>query len=406
MGFTADGMIPLSRRLRGDDGPAPGAATTVTVHHWYPDLFETKGGIRTYSKAFLQAFAAACGGVRNQVFLLHDRGSSVDLSVPLGGSVRCSGGWPPRLRSSVFAARVLGHVARERPGLVIAGHVHFAVLAYWVRRVLGVPYWVIVHGLEAWNLEHPGRIKALRAADLVISASEYTRGRLIEEQSLAPEQVVLLPNTVDTDSFRPAAKPSYLLERHGLRADQPVILTVARLAGMERRKGYDSVLDVLPTISRRLPEVHYVLVGAGRDRDRVVAKIHALGLERQVTLAGLVSDAELRDYYNLCDVFAMPSKLEGFGIVFLEALASGKPVLGGNRDGAVDALCGGELGVLVDPDDPAELTCALTTILEGSHPHPLLYRPEELRRLTSERFGWPTFGQRLAGILNDHAPAW
>ncbi len=378
----------------------------VTVHHWYADLLDTKGGIRTYSQAFLQAFATACGGVRDQVFLLHDRGSSVDLSVPLGGSVRGSGGWPPRLRPSVFAARVLWHAARERPGLVIVGHIHFAVLAYWIRRVLGVPYWVIVHGLEAWNLEHPGRIRALRSADLVISASEYTRGRLIEEQSLAPEQVVLLPNTVDTDSFRPAPKPSYLLERHGLRAEQPVILTVARLAGVERRKGYDCVLEVLSALGRCLPEVHYVLVGDGKDRDRVVAKIHALGLKRRVTLAGLVSDSELRDYYNLCDVFAMPSQLEGFGIVFLEALASGKPVIGGNRDGAVDALCGGELGVLVDPDDPAELTWALTTILKGAHPHPLLYRPEELRRLTSERFGRPSFGRRLAGILHDHAPAW
>jgi glycosyltransferase involved in cell wall biosynthesis len=118
-----------------------------------------------------------------------------------------------------------------------------------------------------------------------------------------------------------------------------------------------------------------------------------------VTLTGFVPDEELVDHYNLCDVFAMPSKGEGFGIVYLEALACGKPTLGGNKDGAIDALCQGELGILVDPDDPNAIAQSLIQILQGTHPHPILYQPEVLRQKVIETFGFERFKQTLARLM-------
>src|SRR5207248_1608633 len=111
------------------------------------------------------------------------------------------------------------------------------------------------------------------------------------------------------------------------------------------------ILRALPAIRREIPDVRYVLVGEGEDRARIETLVRELNLFGVVILAGGVSPRELADYYNLCDVFAMPSKGEGFGIVYLEALACGKPVLAGNGDGSSEPLQNGKVGLLLDADD-------------------------------------------------------
>ncbi|NEO27474.1 MAG: glycosyltransferase family 4 protein, partial [Kamptonema sp. SIO4C4] len=113
---------------------------------------------------------------------------------------------------------------------------------------------------------------------------------------------------------------------------------------------------------------------------------------------GFVPDAELGDYYNLCDVFAMPSYGEGFGIVYLEALATGKPVLGVNQDGAVDALCHGKLGALVNPHDVDEIANTLISICQQTYPNSLLYQPQKLRESAIAVYGFSEFTEKLAKI--------
>jgi glycosyltransferase involved in cell wall biosynthesis len=97
----------------------------------------------------------------------------------------------------------------------------------------------------------------------------------------------------------------------------------------------------------------------------------------------------------------MPSKKEGFGIVYLEALACGKPVLGGNQDGATDALCHGKLGALVNPDDVSEITQTIIQILQNTYPNPLMYQPESLRQQVIDNFSFEQFQKTLAGYLQD-----
>jgi len=124
-----------------------------------------------------------------------------------------------------------------------------------------------------------------------------------------------------------------------------------------------------------------------------------LGLTANVTLAGYVPDHELRSHYNLCDVFAMPSKGEGFGIVFLEAMACGKPVVAGNKDGSVDAVLHGQIGALVDPDSVNDIGLALVQILAREHPQKLLFNPDILRQKAIAFYGYDQFVGQLERIL-------
>jgi glycosyltransferase involved in cell wall biosynthesis len=295
----------------------------------------------------------------------------------------------------------VGYGLWKRPSLVIATHLNFSIAAHWLKRFTGIPYWVVAHGIDAWNIQRPDLKTALHNADKIIAVSGYTRNRLLKEQNLSPSKISLLPNTFDASRFQIAPKPQHLLKRYNLALPQPVILTVARLDSSERYKGYDQILQALPEISRHIPNIHYILVGKGNDQPRIEQLISQLNLQKYVTLTGFVPDDEISDHYNLCDVFAMPSKGEGFGIVYLEALACGKPTLGSNQDGAIDALCHGELGVLVDPDNIDEIAKTLLQILKGIYPHPVIYQPEVLRQKVIDTFGFNRFQETLENLIKN-----
>ncbi|MGG6242663.1 glycosyltransferase [Nodosilinea sp. AN01ver1] len=371
------------------------------LHLWIPNMFEFKGGIQVYSDFLLRAIRSTAIFKHSEVFLKHDR--QVALSTEMWPNFRfhCFGGWPKALRTVAYAISLLLWGCLKRPQLIFTTHLNFIPVAYGLKRFLGIPYWTVAHGVDAWNIRAPLLKASLRHADLILAVSHYTRSRLLIEQNLDENQVVVLPNTFETKRFKIAAKSPVLLKRYQLHIEQPVILTVSRLSSSERHKGYDQIIKALPEIRRALPTIHYILVGKGSDRPRIEQMIAELDLQDCVTLAGFVSDNELCDHYNLCDVFAMPSKSEGFGIVYLEALACGKPTVGGNQDGAIDALRNGELGVLVDPENVKEIASTLIEILQGKSPHPILYKPEILREKVDATYGFPRFQANLSALLKE-----
>ena len=166
---------------------------------------------------------------------------------------------------------------------------------------------------------------------------------------------------------RRADRRDDLVARHGL-AGRRIILTVGRLSAAERYKGHDRLIAALPGILARVPDAAYLIVGSGDDRPRLERLAREAGVADRVVFAGHVPDEELPDYFALAHVFAMPSTGEGFGIVFLEAAASGLPVIGGNRDGSVDALAEGRIGRLVDPESREEIEAAVVEALERRQP--------------------------------------
>lgn len=372
-----------------------------TFHLWFPNIFEFKGGIQVYSVFLLEALQSLFPDSKYEVCLKHDTHSLPNFSFLKKTGFSFAGTWPLPLRTVVFATQICSFGFWRRPSLIIATHLNFTIAAYWLKRITGVPYWTVAHGVEAWDIKRPKLQIALRHADRILAVSSYTRDRLLKEQNLDPAKIYLLPNTFDASRFQIKPKPQHLLSHYGL-TSQPIILTVARLDSSERYKGYDQILQALPEIQHQIPTVHYLIVGKGSDRPRIEELITKLNLQECVTLTGFVPDDELCAHYNLCDVFAMPSKGEGFGIVYLEALACGKPTLGGNQDGAIDALCHGELGALVDPDNVGAIALTLIQILQGTYPHPIIYQPEILRQKVIDTFGFERFKQTLADLIQSY----
>jgi phosphatidyl-myo-inositol dimannoside synthase len=368
------------------------------IHLWTPELFAAAGGIQTFAQAFHAALACQLPADAIGVQSKNDLPAAIQAH-GFQSRINAFGACAPPLRSARFAADCWLRAYRERPRLVIATHVNFGPLAQTVRVSLNIPYVLLAYGIDVWQLRSPARQRALINADLVLSISRYTRDYLIDNVGVEADRVQLLAPTFSSDRFTIRQKPFGLLEKYHLRADTPVILTVCRLAAGERYKGYDRIIEALPKILRSVPGARYLLAGAGADRPRIERLIRDLGLQDAVALAGFVPDNELADYYNLCDVFAMPSQAEGFGIVYLEALACGKPVLAGNRDGSRDALADGELGLLIDPDNPDEIADAIIGVLRREHRHPNIFRAEFLRRRVNELFGPDIFQKNLAQRL-------
>jgi len=366
---------------------------------WIPSLFESKGGIQVYSAYLLNALRSLSPHSQYRIFLKHDLKSQITETSNF--TFHTSGQFPLWSRTASYTFQLIQTSLSQSPHLIISTHLNFTPVAWYLKKLKSIPYWTVAHGIEAWNIQNSLLKIALKDADRILAVSHYTRDRLLKEQNLDPAKVVVLPNTFDSDRFKIANKPQYLLDQYQLTPQQPIILTVARLAEVERYKGYDRILEALPEIKASIPNVHYILVGKGSDRDRVEQLIAQLNLQDCVSLAGFIPDDQLCDYYNLCDVFAMPSKREGFGIVYLEAMACGKPCLGGNQDGAIDALCHGDLGALVNPDDVESITQALIQILQGDYPNPLMYQPQHLRQAAIDRFGFDSFQQKLQQYLDD-----
>lgn len=377
-----------------------------SIHVWVPNLFEFKGGIQVYLcdiLAALECFHEHNDIILDDVKILNKLDSKRPEELFSAGcfSFEFTGQWPKALQTLAFTLKTLVSAWQQRPCLIVCGHLNFAPVAYLLHRLLGIPYWILVYGVDAWNIQDSFRCQALHAANKVISISGYTRDRLIQEQGLSFDKISLLPVTFNFSRFHIKPKPDYLLARYNLKANQPIILTVSRLADDEQYNGYDQVIKAILLIRQKIPDIHYILVGKGSDRPRIERMIAELDIQDCVTLAGFVPDDELCDHYNLCNVFAMPSKSEGFGIVYLEALACGKPTVGGDQDGAIDALCNGKLGILVDPDDVAQIASRLIEIVRGESLHPIIYQPEVLRRKVDEIYGFERFQEKLLDLLKE-----
>lgn len=360
------------------------------IHVWAPAFRTFGGGIAAFSREL----AIALQGQKYQLVLC----GRDDLNGYWNGCpVRGAGAVPAALRKIAFACQLLGLVIKRRPCLIISTHLNFAPVALLAKRLLGVRYVIVAHGIDM----HPGlsnlRKLALRRADAVWAVSRWTRERSLKI-GLAADRVRVLSNTVDERRFDLGEVGAAMRQRHGLEPGEKVLLTVARLDPAEQYKGCDTVLRALPALQAEVGPVRYLVVGTGADRERVEQLASELGVGRCVTFCGFVPDAELPDYYRLADVFVMPSRGEGFGIVFLEAMACGTPVLGGNQDGTRDALADGALGVLADPDDPVALATELQRLLERQG-RPLWFEPQALRDECLALHGRAAFARRVSDAL-------
>lgn len=269
--------------------------------------------------------------------------------------------------------------------LVICGHINLLPLATAFSIARRVPLVLQVHGIDVWQAPKALRQACLRRLSVVWSVSNYTRERMNTWAKLPLSLYSVIPNTIHLERYGMAPKRPDMLQRYGLQGKK-VILTLARLDSRERYKGIDEILEVLPDLLQQEPTLCYLIAGDGDDKARLIAKAESLGVADRVVFAGYLPEADKADLLRLADVFAMPGRGEGFGIVYLEAMACGIPVVGSLLDGSRDALRNGELGELVNPDHPESLKAGLlkTLILPKKIPAGL------------QKFAWPAFRSRVA----------
>jgi phosphatidyl-myo-inositol dimannoside synthase len=330
------------------------AESSLRVLALVTDAFGGYGGIAEYNRHFLSSLAA-CDRIGDVVVLPR---ASAFCSGTLPSGVRQLRPVQRRLAYSLSALRTVTH----RPfDVVFCGHLFIAPLAAAIARLIRARLWVQVHGVDAWQELSPMYRRSVEMAALVTSVSRYTRRRLLEWVSIDPARVKVLPNTV-APRFRPGPKPDYLLERYAAGGSK-VLMTASRLASSEQYKGHDRLIRALPQVLSDHPKTIYIIVGDGDDRPRLETLAAKYGVAEKVRFAGQVAAEELPDHFRLADLMVMPSTGEGFGIVFLEAMATGIRVIGGNKDGSLDPLADGVLGQTVDPDNREELASAISTAL-------------------------------------------
>jgi phosphatidyl-myo-inositol dimannoside synthase len=272
--------------------------------------------------------------------------------------------------------------------VVFCGHINLIALAFVVARIHGARLVVQAHGIEVWSA--PGSIKRylIDHADMILSVSRFTRARLLEWSVIPHERVIVVANTYRSEFCIGQANENHTPK--GLEGKK-VLLTVGRLDACQQHKGHEKVIRCLPHIRDKYPDLVYVIVGEGKDRERLETLAKQLAVSSIVQFTGRISDRALVDYYRSADLLVMPSTGDGFGIVFLEAMACGTPVLGLDAGGVRDAMGDGDLGLVIKED---ELSDALDRAL-AMRPVPRLTLSDRVR----SRFGRQIFESRIQNVI-------
>jgi glycosyltransferase involved in cell wall biosynthesis len=236
-------------------------------------------------------------------------------------------------------------------------------------------------------------------ADHILAVSTYTKGQLVNKQEVDSTKIQVFPNTIDPFFKFPEKfdKPTYLMKRYGILPDKKLLFTLTRLSSREGYKGYDTVIEVLGMLKQEGVYLKYIIAGKAdaKEEQRIKQLIEQCGVEDSVLLIGFLPDDELIDHFLMADLFIMPSKGEGFGIVFIEAMACGLSVLAGNKDGSTEALQFGQLGTLVDPDNKDEIQLRIKELLSA---------PKDAQQIQSQMlqyFSFEAFRKRTASLFMD-----
>jgi len=355
-----------------------------------PDFPPARGGIQVLA----HRLAAGLTGFETQVVALDSPGARrfdatsslatrrVPAAMRLGGA-----------RNLALNAIIPLEALRFRPDVTLSAHIVTSPAAAAVRRVLGARTVQYFYAKEI--PDKPGLAAfAARQADGSIAISSYT-SRLLAARGVSLAGVRLIPPGVEL----PFDSRSLSAERR--RTELPTILTIARL--QDRYKGHDVLIRGLAMVRAKVPDVEWIVIGDGPLRPELEQLARTCGVADAVRFLGSIPDEQRDSWLRRADLLAMPSRLpgegragEGFGIVYLEAGARGKPVVAGNVAGAVDAVVDGETGLLIDPTDPSAVAGAIAK---------LLLDPELARRLGAagaERalsFAWPVIAERVEAVL-------
>jgi phosphatidyl-myo-inositol dimannoside synthase len=349
-----------------------------------PELFARESGIQRTLRLYLKVLCEGGGGGDTvDLVVLNDRELPASRLAEYSNDrlrIRraCSGD-----KARFLWAAVHGSSGADR---LLCGHIG-QLVAPWLARCFNprLDYYLVAHGIEVWRPYSALEKIALRRARRILCVSEFTRREMQRGIDLPEQRFAVVPNALDP-FFDDASSDG------ATSGGPPVILSVARLDPAERYKGVDHLIEALPGVRRALPGTRLRVIGSGDDLPRLMAMAGQNGVTDAVDFSGFIDDAKLRDAYRECTLFALPSRGEGFGIVFLEAMARGKPCLGA-RAGAIPEIIDAASGVLADYGDVPQITVQLVSALERR------WDPVAIKARAAQ-FSYPAFKRRLEGALN------
>jgi phosphatidyl-myo-inositol dimannoside synthase len=344
------------------------------------ECFGGRGGIAQYNRDLMTALAQSGFLAWNTILPRTSR----ERAAPAPPAMEQL---PARRGRLAYTIAALKTVMARPVDIVFCGHLYMAPLAAFIAWQRGAKLVIQTHGIEAWEKPTYLQRAALEAADLVLCVSRYTRARVLGWAAIPPERAIVLPNTVGA-TFSPG--PSFLREAWKL-GNKRVLLTVSRLDSRERYKGHENLFGALPDLIARGHDIVYVVIGEGDDIERLRSLASGTGVAERVKFMGAVDEATLVAAYRSADLFVMPSTGEGFGIAYLEAMASGTPALGLSVAGTTDSLCDGALGTAVQANG---LTMAIADLLAAPKPDACA-----LARAVRARFGKHVFSQCVRSSL-------
>lgn len=279
-------------------------------------------------------------------------------------------------------------VRREKIEALHISHVlPLGYVAYLFLRAFKIPYIVYTHGLDILHPQNNQRKKywikkILQNAEQVIANSNFTAGEA-NKLGVQKERIQVINPCLDLSRYTtPSPKEADDLKNKLNLKNKKILLSVGRLI---ERKGFDMVIKSLPVALKNIPDLVYVIVGEGPDKKRLEDLIKKNNLESKVLFAGEVKHEDLYLYYNLAEIFIMPSRqlsngdVEGFGIVYLEANLYGKPVIAGRSGGVPDAVEDGVSGLLVNPENVEEIRGAITKLFQNQELYNKLAKEGEKR---------------------------
>jgi phosphatidylinositol alpha-1,6-mannosyltransferase len=340
------------------------------------DAYGGTGGIAQYNRDFLECVASH-QSVSEVVVVPRVIARATEPLPPKVSHEKAVVG--SKLRFMYKVDKLAG--GKEKFDLVICAHINLLPAAYFAARRCNARLLLMVYGLEVWNPGRYLRRYMLHRTDAIVAISALTVKRLREWAVIAGDRIFLIPNAIDLSLYSPG-KPTADIRKELKIRSGPVIMTLGRMDASERAKGFDEVLEAMPSLVEDFPTLTYVLAGDGSDRPRLESKARKLGVRERTVFTGYVPEEKKLDLYRSMDLFVMPSRLEGFGYVFLEALASGIPVVASSVDGSREAVRGGAWGSLADPNNRDEIMRAIRNGLTN----PIVPDRSELDYFSKERY--------------------
>lgn len=283
---------------------------------------------------------------------------------------------------------------------VILSHINLILVGWLIKKVSPSTRLILLaHGIEIWYPLSRRKRKMLHYCDTVFAVSSYTQNKILEAHQFSKAKSAVLNNCLDPYLPLPSLhkKSEKLLQKYGFGAHDFVLMTLTRISSKERYKGYDKVIGAIAKLKASHPNIKYLLAGTYDKEEKMFVDklIKEAGLQPNVVMTGYLQDEYLEDHFAISDAYVMPSRKEGFGLVFIEAMYYGLPVIAGNIDGSSDALLGGQLGQLVNPDSVDEIAAAIQNILTNKK----LFSPN--RTLLMQHFSYEAYKEKLEFILNN-----